>query len=451
MFIILGILYVSFKPTAPAGKNNTDAGEGTNFFSEIFPFLKSKNNSNNEGSVNPTDVSGYVAPAGGEVKDMLLYKISSFPVAGYGLYYKERFVDVPLKKVEEEEKTEIISGTSTINEKDFELVNEVKEKVNTKPEAPETEEVLAIYYVDKKNGNIYQTFADKIFEQKYSNTIILNLHEALFSSDGNSVIMRYLKSDNKTIASWAGSLTKEVLGSDSITTNDVSGSFLAENITDLSIAKDSPKIFYLFNTNNYTFGISTNTLGEKKSQVFDSAYSEWISEYVNQNTITLTTKAGSGVLGFMYKVNPNRKDFEKVLGGISGLTTLTSPNGNLVLYADDRLNLNIYNIGTEETKRISIKTLPEKCTWREDNTEIYCAMPRDITNAPYPESWYMGEVSFSDQIWKINAETLNTGLILDPLQTDGGEEIDGIKLKFKDNYLFFINKKDNFLWELKIK
>lgn len=440
MFVILGILYVSFKPTTPDDEGNTNTNQDTNFFSNIFPLFGNKNkNSNNTNTENPADISGYVPPTEGKIKDMILYKISSVPVAGYGLYYKERFVDVPLKKAEEEN-TEIISGPS----EDEEIKDE-------KPVAPETEEVLSIRYVDKKTGNIYQTFADKIFEQKYSNTIILNLHEAIFSSDGENVIMRYLKPDNKTIASWAGYLPKEVLGADSITTSDVSGSFLPDNITDLSVAKDSSKIFYLFNTKDYTIGISANGLGEKKTQVFDSSYSEWLSEYVNQNTITLTTKAGSGVPGFIYKVNPNRKDFEKVLGGISGLTTLTSPNGNLVLYADDGLNLHLYNTGTEETKRISIKTLPEKCTWREDSTEIYCAMPKDLQNASYPDSWYMGEISFSDQIWKIDAETLNTGLIIDPLQTDGGEDIDGIKLTFKDGYLFFVNKKDNFLWELKIK
>lgn len=445
IFIILGVLIVSFDvfkqtPTTPP----SDVAEDTNFFSTIFPFLK-KNSGSDTNTDNSTDVSGYVPPTEGPVKDMILYKVSSMPVAGYGVFLKERFVEVPLKKDEEEEKTEIISGGSLFEE------DAEEEEINTKPTAPETEKVLALRYVDKINGNIHQTFADKISESKFTNTVILNVEEAMFSRDGLHVIMRYLKSDGKTIVSYAGKLEKELLGADYISTTELTGDFLPENITDLSINALSSKMFYLFNNKDYTVGINASLSGEKKTQVFDSPYSEWLSQYVNESTITITTKAASDIPGFIYKINPNKKDFEKVLGPVAGLTTLTSPDGNLILYADDSLTLYLYNIITESTKKISIKTLPEKCAWNEDSTKIYCAMPRDITTEPLPDSWYQGVVSFSDQIWVIDAETLNTGLILDPLQTSNGEDIDGIKLTILDEYLFFVNKKDNFLWELKLK
>lgn len=447
VFIILGVLIVAFNPfeqkeTTTPNENTED----TNFFSTIFPFLKNKNDGSNTNTENNPDISGYVPPAEGEVKNMVLYKVSSMPIAGYGVFLKERFVEVPLKKEEDIiEKTEIISGGSIEEEGDEE------EAIDTKPSPPETEKVLAVRYVDKKSGNIYQTFTDKISESKFTNTVILNVEEAMFSGSGENVIMRYLKNDGKTIVSYAGSLEKEKLGGDSISTTELTGSFLPENIIDLSSSPYLQKMFYLFKNKDYTVGINADISGDRKTQVFDSPYSEWLSQYAEENTITLTTKANSGINGFMYKVDPNRKSFEKVLGGINGLTTLTSPDGNLVLYADDSLTLYLHNIATENTKRISIRTLPEKCAWAEDSTYLYCAMPRDIINALYPESWYMGVVSFSDQIWKINAESLNTGLILDPLQTDGGEDIDGIKLTVRDDYLFFINKKDNFLWELKLQ
>ncbi|MBU0998803.1 hypothetical protein KKG24_00625, partial [Patescibacteria group bacterium] len=83
---------------------------------------------------------------------------------------------------------------------------------------------------------------------------------------------------------------------------------------------------------------------------------------------------------------------------------------------------------------------------------IYCGVPKSITNNRYPDTWYQGEVSFSDQIWKIDIKTESATLLLDPI-TISGEDIDSIKLMLdsNENYLFFINKKDSFLWEFNLK
>ncbi|MFZ1019925.1 MAG: hypothetical protein WAN61_02985, partial [Minisyncoccia bacterium] len=71
----------------------------------------------------------------------------------------------------------------------------------------------------------------------------------------------------------------------------------------------------------------------------------------------------------------------------------------------------------------------------------------------YPDSWYQGTVSFSDQFWKIDLTTGNTTMLVDPITITGNQEIDGIKLALDDgeNYLFFVNKKDSYLWELSLK
>ena len=145
-------------------------------------------------------------------------------------------------------------------------------------------------------------------------------------------------------------------------------------------------------------------------------------------------------------------NFNQTLGNINGLTTLTSPNGKLILYGDDGLNLNVYNITTNTSTLLGVKTLPEKCVWGNTNTTIYCAVPRDIPNNQYPDAWYQGEVSFSDQIWKIDVTTGNTMMLVDPLTISGGEDIDGVKIILDSggNYLFFVNKKDSFLWEFSL-
>jgi hypothetical protein len=152
----------------------------------------------------------------------------------------------------------------------------------------------------------------------------------------------------------------------------------------------------------------------------------------------------------MYSVDPNKKDFTKILGSINGLTTLTSPSGKFVLYGDNNLSLKLFNIDKKETTSIGVKTMPEKCSWNTTSTMIYCAVPKFIDGSNYPDSWYQGESSFNDEIWKIDIATNNTILIADPSATPGGEEVDGIKLSLEENekYLFFIDKSTSYLWKL---
>ena len=60
--------------------------------------------------------------------------------------------------------------------------------------------------------------------------------------------MRYLNDDGKTIETFIGSLPKEILGQDTMTDNEIKGSFLPENITNINISPDTSRLFYLFNS-----------------------------------------------------------------------------------------------------------------------------------------------------------------------------------------------------------
>ncbi len=411
---------------------------GINFVSEFFPLGKSKTVTPTPVE-NPVDISGYVPPITQETSINKIKKVSNLQIAGYGIFMKERFKDVPtVTPPAVEDPTQTTEPTT---------------KPKTKPTPPQTEFAPAVRYVEKATGNIYQTFADKIDERKITNTVIPQVYEASFGNSGQSVVMRYLKDDDKTIETFVGSLPKEILGGDILENNEISGSFLPENISDLSFSYDTQKIFYLLNISNSVVGITSGYLGDKKIQVFSSPFTEWLSMWPNNKIITLTTKPSSNVPGYMYSIDPNKKDFTKILSNINGLTTLTSPSGKLVLYSDNNLSIKIYNIEKRESLSTSIKTMPEKCVWNSTSTFVYCAVPRFLGGDNYPDSWYQGEVSFSDEIWKIDTTTGNASVFVDPSSMPGGEEIDGIKLSIdeNENYLFFINKSNYSLWELDLK
>ncbi len=427
---VFGFLYIRSGGSLLNGGG--DSG-GTNFFSIFNPFSSDDTSTPTEDPALDIDGDGVVSDE--EMALVKLVKVSTVPVAGFTVFTKERLKEVPIPApvVEAE-------GGAPIKTKP------------TTPVAPPTEFATALRYVDKATGNIYQTFADKIEERRFSETIIPKVYDAYFGNNGQSVVMRRLKSNDVTIESFYGLLPKEKLGEDMVS-NELKGAFLPEGIKDISLSPDASKIFYLSNFGESIIGTTLSLSDTKKTQVFDSAFTEWNSSWPTLKTIALNTKPSSEVPGHMYTLDVDKKGFMRVLGGINGLTTLMSPDGKRVLVGNNTVSLYIYRMDTKTYETLGINTIPEKCVWGKTNITLYCAVPVNIEGTEYPDNWYRGEVSFSDQIWKINLIDGSTYMLADPILVPKGEDIDGIKLAVdaKEEYLFFINKKDSFLWKLDLK
>ncbi len=424
---VLGFLFFSGGLAPTEGGNGT----GTNFFSQFNPFGPSTTKP--PVTTPPVEIPEENPPVV-ETTPSKLTKVSSMPIAGFILYTKERLKEVI---------PPVIPPTT----------DETVKKTVKKPVAPLTEFISAVRYAARENGNIYETFADAVREQKFSKTVIPQVYDAYFGSKGESVVMRHLKIDNVTIETFAGTLPKELLGTIVDGNAEIKGSFLPDNIKDISISPDTSKAFYLFDSGDSMVGTTLNFGDNKKVQIFDSPFIEWLSQWSTSNTITLSTKPSNGIPGYMYSLDATKKTLIKTFGDVGGLTTLESPNGKLVLYADSNLSLNIYHTDTGSSEALGIKTLPEKCTWGSVSDVVYCAVPKSVDIGNYPDAWYKGALSFNDEIWKINIKDLNTTIEADANTNAQGQEIDGIKLSLdpKENYLFFVNKKDSYLWKLDLK
>ncbi len=453
VLLIFGFLYL----TNTNSSNGTTTG--TNFLSRFNPFATTKIIPK---PTPPTNVSGYIPPINTEIPPKVkLVKVSTMPIAGFTLFKKERLKDVTIPvTTTPNTDTNTISITpatqtpdTTSPSKTTPTTKNTKAKVVVKPVAPATEFMTTARYIEKAKGIIYETFADKIEERKFSNPTIPKIHDAYFGNNGESILMRHLKPDEETIETFIGSLPKEYLGADTTGNNTVKGLFLPDNIKDISVSTDTYKVFYLFEKEDNIIGTILDLKSNQKTQIFDSPFTEWLSSFGGNKEITLSTKPSATTPGFTYEINTDKKELNKVIGGINGLTTLISPNGKLILYAGSNLSLNIYHTDTRNVDTTTLNTLPEKCSWNKNSDAIYCAVPRTINAGIYPDSWYKGETSFSDQIWKMDLKTGNTTLLVDPVLVQNGEDVDGIKLAVDDgeNYLFFVNKKDSFLWKLDLK
>ncbi len=443
LFILLVILaLVALVSRAPKIGVETDSGNsGSGFFSNFFRLPGSGNKDTTTkgtgGESTGTTDNEYV-----EVEMLALRKVSSMPVAGFGVFSKETY-----SYVADPEKEVVVEGEG--GDKKIENIK----KPTPAPVAPGTELETTIRYVDRSTGNIYQNKAGVSDERKFSEIIMPGIHEAFFGKKGSAVILRYLKPDTEIVETFIREFPEDVLGADVSTGGEVAGSFLPQNVVDVSVSGDGQNMFYISNVKSNASGIIATAFGGNKTQVFSSPFTEWLTQWPNKNLITLTTKPASGIPGFMYGINPNMKDFNKILGNINGLTTLTSPNGKFVLYADDKLNLSVLDRETSELKTINLKTLPEKCAWGVNSDVLFCGASKFTPYGSYPDQWYTGEVSFNDNVWQISvADNFNAQLIVNP-GSEVGESLDIIRPTLSEDgkYLFFINKKSPYLWELRLK
>lgn len=310
-----------------------------------------------------------------------------------------------------------------------------------------------VRFIARENGHIFETTTDSAERKRISNTTILGIRDALWLSSGIEFITGFLDDENSEIESFYAKikLQNEI---DAIGTLD--GAFLPKNITELALSGDKNKIFYLTPSGGGSIGIISDPNGDNKVQVFDSKLSEWEAQWPAGNKIALTTKASSDVAGHMYFLNSDTKKLERVFSGIDGLTTLSDKDGKRILFTSKnagRFLLSVLDIKSGDTTDLPVWTFAEKCVWSEKNKDIvYCGVPDFALGGSDLDIWYQGLVSFSDNLWAIDTKTQTTRALIEPINI-AGEEIDVIKptLSPNEDYLFFINKKDSNLWQLKLE
>jgi hypothetical protein len=309
-------------------------------------------------------------------------------------------------------------------------------------------------FVDRAVGNIYQYIPETETgeAQRVTNTTIPKIQETAWSSHGNSLVFRYLDNNTDNIVSFSAKLVSS--STDALT--ELTGSFISPNMKELVTNPNGDKIFGLVNKSDKsgTYGFTTNIDGSNKKTIFDSAISFFNISWPKESIITFTTKPSYREAGLLYFFNTQTYSLEKILGNITGMSTVTNKDASLVAYSysiDNAFALDIYDTVNKVSKDLIIKTIADKCVWGNKNSKVlYCAVPKTISPNNYPDAWYQGEESFGDNIWKIDTES---GGVFRLYQIGSNEntEIDAFDLKISldDQYLSFSDKNDLSLWLLK--
>lgn len=313
----------------------------------------------------------------------------------------------------------------------------------------------SVRYIERGLGNIFETNLATYKESRIVNETRPHLSEALWGNNGNSVVVRFVDDvTSGVIISHIVNIKAPSLSNSTSTLDTPSGFlpteevYLPDSVPFMSMAEDnSDSLFYLNGKN----GLVTTSTNAAASNIFSSVFTEWLPQYPNQKLVTLTTRPSADVPGHMFFVDTKTKAVTKVLGNINGLTTLTNHDGKLVLYSETKDNapqLSLYDV----TKKISIplylRALPEKCVWGIKNpTLAYCAVPQTVPQGTYPDQWYQGVVSFSDNIWVIDSTTYDSHKILTPSDNKVSQlDITNLSISPDDSYLIFTNKIDFTPW-----
>jgi len=325
--------------------------------------------------------------------------------------------------------------------------------------ASSTDATPIFRYVERATGHVYELTTTDTVASRISNTTIPKIYEAFFLEDKNQIVFRYLNSEEK-IDTYVATIRATTTESGEIKTT-LNGVFIQKDITTMTVSPNGKSMFLLSpNTNTASVSsqigqVALSISPNKQNTVFTSPISVWNAEWLGDALISVATKPSHIAQGILYFINAQTGAQEKILGPINGLSTKSSPNNKKVLYSkNDRGNivLNFLTLPSDIIKTIPISTLAEKCVWSKNNKDVYCAVPNTALTGQYPDTWYMGLVSFNDSLVKIDteAETVRTIMSVGAQTTESLDMIN-LQLSPKEDYLMFTNKRDLTLWSLDIK
>lgn len=293
------------------------------------------------------------------------------------------------------------------------------------------------YYL-KESGKVVEAGFDGKNKRIISSISLSGLIDVLWSPQKNRVITTYQNGDRYFYDYNTNQLTK-----------------LHPNVKNIDWAEDGGRIAYQFidvlrNSLNISNpdGASRETLAfYEKNKILNL---NWIS-----NKLYFYPKSSAYTAASLDGLNVDTKTNKNILSGINGLSVNWSLDGKKFIFSktDSRgkgLSLNLSDSNGENTKSLNLSTLAEKCAWSRDNVTIYCAAPEAIPDFfIMPDNYTDGVFVSNDYFIKLNTETGEKDWLINP-NSIGDYDASGLFLSPDEDYLFFTNRPDEFLYSIQI-
>jgi len=305
-----------------------------------------------------------------------------------------------------------------------------------------------VRYVERGSGNVYEVNLETLESERLTNTTIPGIYEVFWHKDAENLVLRYLD-DNDVIKTFSARI------STNSSAGMLDGRFMSDDIDFMGTDVGGENLFYTIRGDRETLLRQSSFDVGGGTVVYRSLLHELLFQAVENGVISFTTKPSGLVGGFSYVLDTNEGSLpQKVLGGVLGLTVNMSPRGERILFSqslDGGFRTFSLNLDTRKTQSVSPATLPEKCVWSKfSGIHAYCGVPNTVSERLYPDEWYMGKVSFSDAIWKIDVSRGVGELLINPQNSNIDIDVSNPILSSDESYLLFINKKDSTLWSLEL-
>lgn len=322
--------------------------------------------------------------------------------------------------------------------------------VTTPPATPkektQTQSIIehVLRYVSRNTGYVYEIKNEGIPIQ-ISNLYAANIYEAVFADNGSTALLRFLRDDLKTIATYTVPVPEK---NPDGTRTQKNGTYFPDNISSLAVSLDTGTVARLTLDKSSSALLTSSSSNSNRKELLTSPFREWLVSWGGEKNIYLQTKASGGSSGFLYQVDQTNRRLIRILGNIQGLTTSVSPLGTYVLYSESTqrgFTTKLLTIKTGVSRTVGANILPEKCVWLK-NEDLICAGGGTVPENTYPDAWYAGTVTFSDNIIRIYTAT-NTLNVIKTATEEASFDMTNLQIDEDRGILYFINKGNGSLWQ----
>lgn len=303
-----------------------------------------------------------------------------------------------------------------------------------------------IRYMERGNGNVFETRADSLATTRLSNMTVPRVQEAFWFGSGRGIILRYL--DGEKLKTYSALIATTTSGGE----GKLSGVFLPDTIAEIAVNPGGNKIFYLEKSGTGSLGTLANPDGSNAAKIFSSPISRWNISWPNEGALFFTTKPVESAAGFSYLFDIKTRAFTRVLGDLFGLSSLPSPDAKSFFYLAEGTPFEFSALSNSSGASLQtpLATFPEKCVWGKKSALLYCGVPFGSLAQGALEAWYRGDLPLSDGLWSLDVKT-NVGKLITTFgKTEKDMDITEPLLTPNETHFLFINKNDLTLWSVRI-
>ena len=280
--------------------------------------------------------------------------------------------------------------------------------------------------------------------------ISLNNNEVASTSEATAIKLNYKTNRIGLVAKLSDNKTLFIKNANNLLWNKIS----SEPIIDFTFTADGQNLFYLENTfpkktlNIISFSSATSTQNSWKKLALNTFALEGKIKLtaIDANNIFIETASDISVFGNLLHYKVKEKTLE-LLSEKEALNTIWNElfdTGLEASFNNGDYKMNLINNKGVSIQELDIKTFINKCAFESIN--LYCAIPKEFSmSKKVYENYIMQSMFTNDELYKINTRT-GEMTILNNIPTN----IDITNILIKNNILYFIDRKTNLLFGVKI-